>query len=116
MVGLVRTDDDRRLREVDDRLTLSRGQLGRHRLRHGAELPGRDRRLVELDRVGETDGHEVALLHAELGVRASQPIRIALESIRLIVSAPQVTEGRFGSCSASVVKMRPMGMGSAIAR
>ena len=76
----VRTDDDRRGREIDDRLTLSRaGSFGRHGLGHRPELPRRDGRLVELDRVGQPDRHEVALLHPELGIGAGKAVRTALE-------------------------------------
>ncbi len=79
MIGRVRTDDDRRGREIDDRLPLARRQLRRHGLGHRPELPCRDGRLVELDRVGQSDRHEVALLHPELGIGAGKAVRTALE-------------------------------------
>ena len=79
MIGRVRTDDDRRGRELDDRLPLACGQLRRHGLGHRPELPCRDGRLVELDRVRQSDRHEVALLHPQLGIGAGKAVRTALE-------------------------------------
>ena len=52
-------DDDLRAGEADDLGELARRQLGRHRLRHGAELPAGDVGDEPVDRVRQGDGDEV---------------------------------------------------------
>ena len=72
-------EHEARIRELDQRVALGRGQPRRERLRHGAELPGRPRGLEERERVRQRDADEVARADAARGEGAREAVASPVE-------------------------------------
>ena len=79
MGAVVHAHHQRRRSQLHDGVALTLRQPGRHRLRDRSQLPHRHARLVELDAVGEGDGHHVALAHTHGLVGARQPVGALVE-------------------------------------
>ena len=93
--------------EVDDVGELAGGQLGRHRLRDGAQLPAGDVGDEPVDRVGQRDRDEVAVLDAAPGEVAGQAVGTTTPAHRDVTDAsPQVTAVRSGAAAARSARRR----------